>query len=277
VSGGFLPIISLTFLDMLISYITKSKSKSNENNDDEYEYEYVTVDKYGNEIQIDETEEIITPLDQTEVTSVENKKKDQPIVIEAQTKNQQIEEPIIEKLASENIITQEILMSDRVDESVKNTFQEEVEIVKPPTRLESIESTTRNIEETISLDELTSILGKFLQMNKVTNTPNSENLLNLEMANSGIALDSLFTTDLNPQTSITLDNHTPSNEPTSHIKQNDVLPLSSEAKPLINTPKQEHQDNRIEPSNDIENTNSSVSIGQEFKAPHRVQNTHLET
>lgn len=46
ISGAILPIISLTFLHMLITYITKTRTV----NDEEYEYEYVTVDKDGNEI-----------------------------------------------------------------------------------------------------------------------------------------------------------------------------------------------------------------------------------
>jgi len=47
VSGAILPIISLTFLHMLITYITKSKPKVEE----DYEYEEIYVDENGNEIE----------------------------------------------------------------------------------------------------------------------------------------------------------------------------------------------------------------------------------
>lgn len=46
VSGAILPIISLTFLDMLITYIAKTRSVDEE----ESKYEYITVDEDGNEI-----------------------------------------------------------------------------------------------------------------------------------------------------------------------------------------------------------------------------------
>ena len=48
VSGAFLPVISLTFLHMLISYISATKDQEN------VEYEYVTVDEDGNEIVSEE-------------------------------------------------------------------------------------------------------------------------------------------------------------------------------------------------------------------------------
>lgn len=50
VSGAILPIISLTFLHMLVTYISKSKKS------DDVEYEYVTVDENGD--VIDDTQEL---------------------------------------------------------------------------------------------------------------------------------------------------------------------------------------------------------------------------
>ncbi len=44
VSGAILPVISLTFLHLLITYISKTRAS------DEEEYEYITVDQDGNEI-----------------------------------------------------------------------------------------------------------------------------------------------------------------------------------------------------------------------------------
>ena len=161
VSGAILPVISLTFLHILISYISSTKPKSEE----EIEYEYITVDENGNEVVIEE------PVKQETVVSI-------PFVSTDEDRNTQ---PTKEPVYTTNVSSEGYINANEVikDREIKD---EPEKTISPKRALSFITEKLQELKSNPEMGEELSTIKTTLE-NLLQKRPQNPQRINLPRTN----------------------------------------------------------------------------------------------
>lgn len=265
VSGAILPVISLTFLHMLITYISKSKSQD----DDEIEYEEVYVDENGNVIQPNNEMDVIDTITVQSVrTDVdENGKKekiqDVNLNIEPQQHNK------VNEISPTDI-------NDTIDKPRANTILPVIAdstTVLPP--VETKQPVQLSNEMLSMISELVKqikpnatdvdVMELKTQIEKIA-VPGSDGKLKIDLGKimtSKPHLDSVLPSGVYnlEKPELILDKK----KDNSKVKTVDSERVTS----TIQIPQQDSQGVGQIVLNNIPNTTSSVGVGQQFRMPQR--------
>jgi hypothetical protein len=149
VSGAILPVISLTFLHMLITYISRSKSPS----DNDIEYEYITVDENGDEVIEYEMEDRKIPIDDVK-NDVKNDVKDD---VKNDVKND--------------------LIYDNQDEKIVQQKEQTININQP----KDISQVLSLLLKQINLDDSKKDLMELKKQLEILSTPNERGELYIDL------------------------------------------------------------------------------------------------
>ena len=306
VSGGFLPIISLTFLHLLITYIAKSKPASNEE-----EYEYITVDENGHEII--EVEE--TPEERVSIPFVKAQEDTKPVESVITTNNES------DEYGSINEAPKDTKKDDFGSEIKSNSSEKKTRIVTNGDVNEPIPMGTNSsrvkqefeklpLKDTIDMVDNTKINNKSEKakdvklsndilpviselIKQIKPDANDQDVMELKEQ-----LEKIATTESNGKLKIDLSsffNFKQSTNPPDDLQPIVAKPEISllqnkkkddtesktqiravdrkQIKPVIELPKKELSNESPVKENNQENTKSTVGVGQKFKFPVRANDS----
>jgi len=306
VSGGFLPIISLTFLHLLITYIAKSKPASNEE-----EYEYITVDENGHEIiEVEETpeervsipfvkaQEDIKPVESVITTNNESDEYGSINEAPKDTKKDDFGSEI--KSNSSEKKTRKVTNGD-VNEPIPmgtNSSRVKQEFEKLPLKdtIDMVDNTKINNKSEKAKDvklsnDILPVISELIK--QIKPDANDQDVMELKEQ-----LEKIATTESNGKLKIDLSsffNFKQSTNPPDDLQPIVAKPEISllqnkkkddtesktqiravdrkQIKPVIELPKKELSNESPVKENNQENTKSTVGVGQKFKFPVRANDS----
>jgi len=306
VSGGFLPIISLTFLHLLITYIAKSKPASNEE-----EYEYITVDENGHEII--EVEE--TPEERVSIPFVKAQEDTKPVESVITTNNESDEYGSINE-APKDTKKDDFGSEIKSNSSEKKTRKVTNGDVNKPIPMDTNSSRVKQefeklpLKDTIDMVDNTKINNKSEKakdvklsndilpviselIKQIKPDANDQDVMELKEQ-----LEKIATTESNGKLKIDLSsffNFKQSTNPPDDLQPIVAKPEISllqnkkkddtesktqiravdrkQIKPVIELPKKELSNESPVKENNQENTKSTVGVGQKFKFPVRANDS----